>query len=120
AQGRRRHHRRCRPRSPPGAAHRGWPRPYRAHPRRPTHASLDVRERAHIVGVSKTACVLATPLSLHWRHDSTPTISTNNEPADSLAPCRRPDSRPSSDPRSPRLPVAEFLVFLGRIILVFL
>jgi hypothetical protein len=64
--------------------------------------------------------VLATPRCLEWQHDSNPTISTNNDPPDSLAPCRRPDSGHSSDHRSPRLPVAEFLVFLGRTTVVFL
>jgi hypothetical protein len=74
----------------------------------------------HVVGISKTTYVLATAHCLHWRHDSILTISTNNEPPDWLAPCRRPDSRHNSYHRSPWLPVAAFVAFLGRITLVFL
>ena len=37
----------------------------RARPRRSTHASLRCYEPAHIVGISKTTYVLATPRCLH-------------------------------------------------------
>ena len=71
-------------------------------------------EPAHIVGVSKTAYVLATPRCLEWRRDLQPT-STNNDPPDpdSQDPCRRPARRHRGDRRSPRLPVAGVLVLDG-------
>ena len=71
-------------------------------------------EPAHIVGVSKTAYVLATPRCLEWRRDPQPT-STNNDPSDSdsLDPCRRPAGRHRGDRRSPRRPVAGVLVLDG-------
>src|SRR5258708_1707418 len=52
-------------------------------------------ELAHIVGISKTAYVLATLRFLDWRHDLQRT-STKNDPSDSQDPCRRlprPDRR---------------------------
>src|ERR1700730_4844231 len=52
-------------------------------------------ELAHIVGVSKSAYVLATLRFLDWRHDLQRT-STKNDPSDSQDPCRRlprPDRR---------------------------
>ncbi len=63
-------------------------------------------ELAHVVGISKTTYVLATPRCLDWRHDLQRT-STNNDPSDSDSqdPCRRPASRHRGDRRSPRLPV---------------
>ena len=71
-------------------------------------------EPAHIVGVSKTAYVLATPRCLEWRRDLQRT-STNNDPpdSDSQDPCRRPARRHRGDRRSPRLPVAGVLVLDG-------
>src|SRR5438094_3484208 len=71
-------------------------------------------ELAHVVGISKTRNVLATPRCLEWRHDLQQT-STNNDPSDSQDPCRRPASRLRGDRRSPRLPVAGVLVLDGRI-----
>ena len=58
-------------------------------------------ERAHIVGISKTAYVPATPRCLDWRHDLQRT-STNHDPSDSdpLGPGRRPAR--SSSRRSPQ------------------
>ena len=71
-------------------------------------------EPAHIVGVSKTAYVLATPRCLDWRRDLQRT-STNNDPSDSDSqdPRRRPARRHRGDRRSPRLPVAGVLVLDG-------
>ena len=68
-------------------------------------------EPAHIVGISKTTYVLATPRCLDWRHDLQRT-STNNDPSDSDSqdPCRRPARRHRGDRRGPRLPVAGVLV----------
>ena len=73
-------------------------------------------EPAHIVGISKTAYVPATPRCLDWRRDLQRT-STNNDPSDSDSqdPCRRPARRHRGDRRSPRLPVAGVLVLDGRI-----
>ena len=73
-------------------------------------------EPAHIVGISKTTYVLATPRCLEWRRDLQRT-STNNDPSDpdSQDPCRRPAGRHRGDRRSPRLPVAGVLVLDGRI-----
>ena len=80
------------------------------------HAHAPMLELAHIVGVSKTAYVLATPRCLQWRCDLQQT-STNNDPsdADSQDPCSRPAGRHRGDRRSPRLPVAGVLVLDGRI-----
>ena len=61
-------------------------------------------EPAHIVGISKTRYVLATPRCLDWRHDL-PRTSTNNHPSDSQGPRRRPAGRHRGDHRRPRLPV---------------
>jgi hypothetical protein len=74
-------------------------------------------ELAHIVGISKTPYVLATPRCLEWRHDRQRT-STSNDPSDSDSqdPCRRPARRHRGDRRSPRLPIAGVLVLDGRII----
>ena len=71
-------------------------------------------EPAHIVGVSKTAYVLATPRCLQWRRDLQPT-STNSDPPDSdpQDPRRRPARRHRGDRRSPRPPVAGVLVLDG-------
>ena len=71
-------------------------------------------EPAHIVGVSKTTYVLATPRCLDWRRGLQQT-STSNAPSDSDSqdPCRRPASRHRGDRRSPRLPVARVLVLDG-------
>ena len=71
-------------------------------------------EPAHIVGVSKTAYVPATPRCLEWRRDLQPT-STNSAPPDpdSQDPCRRPARRPRGDRRSPRPPVAGVLALDG-------
>ena len=71
-------------------------------------------EPAHIVGVSKTTYVLATPRCLDWRRDLQQT-STNNAPSDSDSqdPCRWPASRHRGDRRSPRLPLARVLVLDG-------
>src|SRR5919204_1662694 len=68
-------------------------------------------ELAHIVGISKTTYVLATPRCLEWRHDLQRT-STNTNPSDSdsQVPCRRPAYRHRGDRRSPWLPVAGLLV----------
>src|SRR3954447_12702174 len=73
-------------------------------------------ELAHVVGISKTTDVLATPRCLEWRHDLHRT-STNNDPSDSdpQDPCRHPASRHGGDRRSPRLPVARVLVLEARI-----
>src|ERR671919_3209063 len=73
-------------------------------------------ELAHIVGISKTAYVLATARCPDWRHDPQQT-STNNDPSDSDSqdPCRRPARRHRGDRRSLRLPVAGVLVLDGRI-----
>jgi hypothetical protein len=62
---------------------------------------------AHIVGISKTAYVLATPRCLEWRHDLQRT-STNNDPSDSDSqdPCRRPAGRHRGGRRIARQPVA--------------
>ena len=67
-------------------------------------------EPAHIVGVSKTAYVLATPRCLQWRRDLQPT-STNNDPvgsgfAGSASPACSSLSRRSPQPsaRSRRRP----------------
>jgi DNA-binding CsgD family transcriptional regulator len=68
----------------------------------------------HIVGISKTTYVLATPRCLEWRHDLQRT-STNNDPSDSQDPCRRPASRHRGARCSPRRPVAGVLVLDGRI-----
>src|SRR6266536_2063922 len=67
-------------------------------------------ELAHLVGISKTTYVLATPRFLEWRHDL-PRTSTNHDPSDSDSqdPCRRPASRHRGDRRSPRLPAAGVL-----------
>ena len=75
-------------------------------------------EPAHIVGVSKTAYVPATPRCLQWRR-APQTTSTNNDPADpdSQEPRRRPARRHRGDRRGPRRPVAGVLVLVpdGRI-----
>src|SRR5258706_10229158 len=68
----------------------------------------------HIVGISKTTYVPATPRSLDWRHDL-PRTSTNNDPSDAQDPCRRPARRHRGDRRSPRLPGAGVLVVDGRV-----
>src|SRR5215208_7965015 len=70
-------------------------------------------ELAHVVGISKTPYVPATPRCLEWRHDLRQT-STSDNPSDSQDPCR-PAGRPRGDRRSPRLPVAGVLVLDGRI-----
>src|SRR5215203_5385357 len=71
-------------------------------------------EPAHIVGISKTTYVLATPRCRDWRRDLSP-ASTNNDPSDldSEAPCRRPARRHRGDRRSPRRPVVGVLVLDG-------
>src|SRR5215208_197431 len=74
-------------------------------------------ELAHVVGISKTAYVLATPRFPDWRHDlprtstdNDPSASqTNHDPSDSQDPYRRPARRHRGD-RRPRLPVAGVLV----------
>ncbi len=60
---------------------RGWLPPYRARPRRSARATLGCYEPAHIVGVSKTAYVPATPRCLEWRRDLQ-RASTNSTPPD--------------------------------------
>ncbi len=57
-------------------------------------------ELAHIVGISKTTYVLATPRCLEWRRDPQAT-STNHDPSesDSPDPCRRPARRHRGDRR---------------------
>src|SRR4051812_31926063 len=69
-------------------------------------------EPTHIVGISETAYVPATPRFLEWRHDLQPAGTTTNDPpdSDSQAPCRRPAGRHRSARRSPRLPVGGVLV----------
>src|SRR5262245_36721450 len=73
-------------------------------------------EPAPIVGISKTAYVLATPRGLEARGDLSQ-ASTNNDPShsDSQAPCRRPARRGRGDRREPRLPVPVVLVLDGGI-----
>ena len=58
-------------------------------------------EPAHIVGISKTGYVLATPRCLDWRH-ALPGTGTSNDPSDSdsLDPCRRPAGRRRGDRRA--------------------
>src|SRR5919201_3145806 len=75
---------------------------------------LGCYELAHIVGISKTAYVLATPRCLEWRH-GLPSTSTNNAPsdADSQGPCRGPARRHRGDRRIPRLQGAGVLVLDG-------
>src|SRR3954453_17444197 len=70
-------------------------------------------EVAHIVGISKTGYVPATPRCLEWRHDL-PRTSTNNDPPDSEDPARESAHRHHGDRRSPRLPVAGVLALCGR------
>src|SRR6188768_4166572 len=79
------------------------------------HPHAPMVEPAHIVGISKTAYVLATPRCLEWRRDP-PRTSTTGDPSDSdsLDPCRRPARRRRGD-RRPRPPVAGVLVLDGRI-----
>ena len=71
---------------------------------------------AHIVVISKTGYVLATPRCLEWRH-ALPGTGTNNDSwnSDSLDPCRRRAGRRRGDRLSGRLPVARVLVVEGRI-----
>ena len=62
-------------------------------------------EPAHIVGISKTAYVLATPRCLEWRRDlqRTSTKPTIPDPRDSSSPrCRVAAACSSSSRRSPR------------------
>ncbi|MDL4816509.1 hypothetical protein [Actinomadura opuntiae] len=66
-------------------------------------------EPPHIVCVSKTAYVPATPRRLHWQHGSDPAIGANLETPILHIPYRRPDSRHSGVRRGPRLSVAESL-----------
>src|SRR4029077_8567746 len=70
------------------AAHRGWPLPCRAHPRRPARACSRCYEPVHIAGASKTTYGLTTPRCLDWHHESN-RISTDNDPRDSQAHRRR-------------------------------
>src|SRR5215213_7414760 len=72
-------------------------------------------ELAHLVGISKTTNVPATPRCLEWRHDLSRTSTTNDQShSDSQDPCRRPGCRLGGN-RRPRLPVAGVLVVDGRI-----
>src|SRR5438445_10336804 len=74
--------------------------------------TLGCYERAHIVGVSKTAYVLATPRCLQWRRGLQPTSTSSNplEPTDRvprapLAPAaRRRPSSPASRPHGSPAP----------------
>jgi hypothetical protein len=75
-------------------------------------------EPAHIVGISKTTYVLATPRCRDWRRDPPP-ASTNDDPpdSDSLASCTRTARRHRGDRRSPQRPVAGVLVLDGVLVI---
>jgi hypothetical protein len=74
-------------------------------------------ELAHIVGISKTPYVLATPRCLEWRCDLQAT-RTNNDPSDpdSLDPRRRAAGRCRNDRRGRRPPVTGILVLGGTLV----
>jgi hypothetical protein len=78
------------------------------------HAHAPMLEPAHIVAVSKTSYVPATPRCLDWTRDLRRT-STDDDPSDPDAqdPRRRPARPPRGDRRSPRLPLAGVLVLDG-------
>src|SRR5213592_4928961 len=70
-------------------------------------------EPAHIVGISKTRYVLATPRFLEWQRDLPPTDTNDPSASDPQDPRRRPARRRGD--RRFRLPAAVVLVFESRI-----
>src|SRR3954451_16939264 len=74
-------------------------------------------EVAHVVGISKTGYVPATPRCLDWRYELLPPTATNNDPSDSDSqePCHRLVDRHRGDRRTSRLPLAGIVVLDARI-----
>src|ERR671925_97047 len=71
-------------------------------------------EPAHVVGISKTTYVLATPRFPDWRHDLQQT-STHSSLPSPIDPPRCPCRRRRGAYRCPRLPVIGGLVFVGNV-----
>jgi hypothetical protein len=71
-------------------------------------------EPAHIVGISKTGYVPATPRCLEWLHGLQETSTTDASPdPDPQDPYRRPPGRRRSVRRDPRLPGVGVVLLVG-------